>query len=196
MTSTPEGDSAKAATVLKDVAALTDIDETDVRLALEVIAAAGQAAHAAVADGRLLIAGLRALCDLADRPDPRGSYHLVVIPDDGDAETREFETAEQLAAACRDLIDHPVQVFAFRGDACRFTRTRPITLFTPEGTFVLGGEPEAEAAPGGYFGDPKQAPQPSKAAPAGAAQPMYPEEFDDGEEDDPGDDGDDDLDDA
>jgi hypothetical protein len=190
MSNDPVPDDTPLVKALKHIAAAND---DDIHLALEIIrVAATQTTRDAVGDGRLLIAGLRALCDLADRPDPRGSYHLVVIPDDGEPETREFETADQLAAACRALIDHPVQAFAFRGAACRFTRTRPITLFTPEGTFVLGDEPEAEAAPGGYFGDPKQVPQPNKVAPAGAAQPMYPEEFDDGEEDDP-DDGDDDA---
>lgn len=101
----------------------------------------------------------------AQNPPP--VWHVVILDTYGTFSTETFETADQLAARLKDLVDHDVSVSCFYGARIQISKPPLRYLMTPQGNIPLFAEqPEIEPDDTGYLGvDPKHLEDPPSLRP-------------------------------
>lgn len=91
---------------------------------------------------------------------PGDRFYLVVVPDGGRPEVRQFDTLDGLVAGIRELEGQPVSVIPFCGMQFRISKGPWRHLLTPFGNVPLYTLPdgnELEADEVGYLGDLEEA---------------------------------------
>jgi hypothetical protein len=95
------------------------------------------------------------------------SWHAVILDAYGEFSTETFETADQLAARLKELIDRDVSVSCFYGARVPISKPPTRYLMTPQGNIPLFAAPtEVEPDDSGYLGvDPKHLEDPPTLRP-------------------------------
>ena len=107
-------------------------------------------------------------------------FHVVILSADGNFSAEKFDTAEELAARLKTLINHDVSVSCYKGARLNISKPPFRHLMLPDGNIPLfDTEPTIEPDETGYLGlDPAHLEDPPQiSSPAGQKAGTASDEF-------------------
>jgi hypothetical protein len=112
-------------------------------------------------------------------------FYAAILYPDGDYRVEQFDTAEELAAKLKSLIDKDVSVFNFAGVQLKVSKPPFRHLLTPWGsTPLFNAETNMEPDESGYLGvDPIHLAEPPQLSAPNASRAMPDDDFFDDKDD-------------